>query len=366
MILTRLQLLAVCSGLAVVAAMLPANAPAEPYLAVQQGYRCAACHVNATGGGLRSDFGIVFAENVMPARPLPSSAPVWTGRVGDFVRLGGDVREDWTLTEIQRQDSQRGWELEQARVYGAVDVVPDRLTLLIDEQLAPGNALTREAWIRYADPQRGWYARAGRFYLPFGWRLQDGSAFVRQVSGINMTTPDEGLELGLELPSWSAQFDVTNGAANAGSGSGYQLTSQAAWVRPRGRLGLGASFTKSDPGDRSMVCVFGGIRTGPVAWLGEVDWIRDQGFPEGTRTLAAALAEADWAIRRGHNLKLGAEFLDPDRRVKEDAKTRWNVVYEYTPLPFLQLRAGLRQYDGIPQNRLDNRRVLFAEFHAFF
>ena len=362
----RLPVLILCFGLGMLAVSLPRTGHTEPYLAVQQGYKCGACHVNATGGGLRNDFGIVFAENAMPASPLPDGTPTWTGRVGDFVRLGGDVRGTWTRTEVPHQDSQQGWDLAQARIYGAVEVIPQRLTILVDEQLAPGNAQTREAWIRYADPDHGWYAKGGRFYLPFGWRLQDQSAFVRQVSGINMETPDEGLEVGLETASWSVQFDLTNGAANAGTGSSHQLTGQAAWIRPRGRLGIAFSQTKSDAGDRTMAGLFGGLRTGPVAWLAEADWIRDEGFPQGTRTLLAGLAEADWAIRRGHNLKLTAEYFDPDDDVNEDEKTRWSVSYEYTPLPFLQLRAGWRQYDGIPQNDLENRRFLFAELHGFF
>jgi hypothetical protein len=341
-------------------------AQAEPYLAVQQGYKCSSCHVNPTGGGLRNDFGIVFAENVMPASPLPPGAPVWTGRVGDFLRLGGDVRGAWSSTDIPHQDKQQGWELEQARVYASIDVIPERLSLLVDESVAPGNAETREAYVRYSDPDRGWYLKGGRFYLPFGWRLQDNTAFVRQVTGINMATPDEGLELGFETPSWSMQLAYTNGAANTGLGSGNQFTGQVVWVQPRGRIGVAASYTQSDAGDRSMTGVFGGLRTGPIAWLAEADYIRDGGYPEGTRTLLAGLAEANWAIRKGHNLKLTGEYFDPDRHVSEDQKTRWSFVYEYTPLPFLQLRAGWRQYDGIPQNDLDNRSLLFVEFHGFF
>lgn len=362
----RLNLLILGLWLGMVAAGWSRSAHSEPYLAVREGYQCGACHVNKTGGGLRNDFGIVFAENALAASPLPANAPAWSGKIGDFVRLGGDLRGAWSRVEVPHQDSQQGWDLDQARVYGAIDVIPDRLTFLIDEQLAPGNAITREAWLRYADPAQGWYVKGGRFYLPFGWRLQDDSAFVRQVSGINMATPDEGIELGLETPSWSLQLDYTNGAGNAGTGSGDQVSGQAAWVQPRGRIGVAASFTNSDAGDRTMVGLFGGFRTGPVAWLGEADWIRDQGFPEGTRTLLAGLAEADWAIHKGHNLKLTAEYYDPDQDVNEDAKTRWSLVYEYSPLPFLQLRAGWRQYDGIPQNDLDNRRSMFVELHGYF
>ena len=46
-------------------------------------------------------------------------------------------------------------------------------------------------------------------------------------------------------------------------------------------------------------------------------------------------------------------------------QVRASLVYEYTPIPFVQLRAGVRQYDGIPQNDLQNRRLLFLEIHGF-
>lgn len=339
---------------------------AEPYLAVQQGYKCVACHVNPTGGGLRNDFGIVFAENVLPARGLPESVPVWTGRVGDFVRLGGDLRADWSRTEVPGAKSQQGFSLEQVRLYAEVAVIPERLSLYVDEQVAPGNAISMEAYAKLNDAGSGWYLKGGRFYLPFGWRLQDQTAFVRETSGISMTTPDTGVEIGLEREHWSAQLDLTNGAANVGLGSGHQLTSQVAWVQNRYRVGAAASFTQSEGGNRRVGGVFAGVRTGPVSWLGEVDLVRDEGFPEGARSMVAGLGEADWLIRKGHNLKVTAELLDPDRKVSEDQQTRWSLLYEYTPMPFLQLRAGVRRYRGIPQSDLENRRLAFIELHGFW
>jgi hypothetical protein len=136
-------------------------------------------------------------------------------------------------------------------------------------------------------------------------------------------------------------------------------------VQARYRLGAATSFTQSQAGNRAVTGVFAGVRTGPVVWLGEADLVRDAGYPEGTRTLTVGLAEADWMIHRGHNLKLSAEYFDPDRAIAEDQKTRWSLLYELTPLPFLQLRAGYRRYDGIVQNVVDNRRLLFLELHAF-
>jgi len=340
-------------------------ARAEPYLAVQQGYQCSACHVNPTGGGLRNDFGIVFAENVMPAAGLPEGVPSWSGRVGDFLRLGGDLRASWTRTEVPRASAQQAFSVDQLRIYGSTAVIPDRVSLYVDEGLAPGNAHSLEAYVRLSDPASGWYLKGGEFYLPFGWRLQDQTAFVREVSGISMTTPDTGVEVGFDRGNWSAQLDLTNGAANAGTGSGHQVTGQLVWVRSRFRVGGAASATQSEAGNRRVGGLFAGLRTGPVAWLGEADVVRDDGFPGGARSLLAGLAEADWAIRKGHNLKITAEYDDPDRAVAQDQQTRFSILYELTPMPFVQLRAGFRRYRGIPQNDLENRRVLFVELHGF-
>jgi hypothetical protein len=65
-------------------------------------------------------------------------------------------------------------------------------------------------------------------------------------------------------------------------------------------------------------------------------------------------------------LKLTVEGFDPDDDVDEDEQARYSLVWEYMPVQLLQLRAGARAYDGIPQNALQNRRFYFLSMHAFF
>ena len=352
-------------GLGCVLALAGATtARAEPYLAIATGQQCIACHVNPTGGGLRNAVGLAYAQNALPAWPQ-AAANAWTGRLGDHVRLGGDLREQWTRSEVPGQPTQQQWALDQARLYADIAVIPGRIGIYLDQQLAPGSSRAQEAYVRLADSSGRWRFKGGQFYLPFGWRLEDDSAFVRQVSGINMNAPDTGIELGYEAPQLSAQLALTNGVANAGSGSGNQFTAQAAWVLPNWRVGAAVSRTNADAGDREMAALFGGLRTGPLSWLAEVDWVRDAGFAEGKRTLLVALGEVNWAVFTGHNLKLTAEYFDPDRAVREDHKTRLSLVWEFTPLPYVQLRAGVRRWDGIPQIPVDNRRLLFLELHGF-
>jgi len=130
----------------------------------------------------------------------------------------------------------------------------------------------------------------------------------------------------------------------------------------------GASFNLNDAsiGDRQMQNVFAGLRTGPVAWLAEIDYIIDHGTPTGRRTSRATLLEANYGYRRGHNLKATVEWYDPDDEVSEDEQNRLSLVWEYSPIQFVQARVGYRNYGGIPQNPGQNREQLFAEIHITF
>lgn len=349
------------------ALLLPALARAEPYLAIRMGLKCVACHVNPTGGGLRNAVGNAFAQGSIAANPLPDALQGWTGGFFDErLRLGGDLRTAKTRTEVSGRPATTVGGTEQTRLYADVQLIKDYLGAYVDEQVAPGKSLRQEAYVRLSTPGLGWYAKAGQFYLPFGWRLQDNLAFVRQLSGVSMTVPDKGLELGRESDEWSIQLVRSNGPGNKGTVTGHQTTAQAIWLQPWGRIGAALAQVKSSAGDRQAWGLFAGTTTGPVAWLGEIDLVSDKGYPEGTRRQLATLLEANWLVRQGHNLKLTSEYLDPDRRVANDNKVRYSLVYEYTPIAFVQLRAGYRKFGGIPQNAVDNRRQSFVELHGLF
>jgi hypothetical protein len=351
--------------LTIVALLRAAPAAAEPYLAVQEGYKCNVCHVNPTGGGLRNDFGLTYAKVLLPAETIDNALDSWSGKITDRLRVGGDLRADWTRDTAPNTASQHAFALEQFRVYADLTIIPDRLGIYVDEQIAPNGSQNQEAYVHYGNAKEGFYFKGGQFYVPFGWRLQDQTAFVREVSGISMATPDKGVEVGYEHASWSAQFDLTNGIANATTGSGYQVTTQVAYVKPIWRVGIAGSSTQSNAGDKRVGGLFAGLKTGPVAWLAEADLVHDDSFPGG-RTLAAGLFEGDWRILKGHNLKLTAEYFDPDRSIGNDQQTRYSMVYEYTPLPFLQLRAGYRHNFGIPQNNAQHQQLILAELHGYF
>jgi hypothetical protein len=343
------------------------RARAEPYLAVQLGLKCGQCHVNPTGGGLRTTFGDIFAQTVLPAEHLDTPLDNWTGQLGQYLRTGGDLRFEASLTQAPNTRSVDQFALEQSRVYMEADLIPNRLLAYADEQIAPGGALNREAYLLYWSATHDWYIKAGQMYLPFGLRLQDQTAFILTATGINMTTPDQGVEFGWEHGHWDAQFAVSNGTAGgAVNSNGKQTSTQLIYVESVWRAGIAANYNAQSGGAKSAYGIFGGLRTGPISWLAQAEITDDQSIANNQGKQLATLLEANWLIARGNNLKITDEFLNPNRAVPNGEQTRWSLVYELTPIQFLQVRTGFRWGDGIPQEDTEHQRLYFVELHGFF
>jgi hypothetical protein len=340
-------------------------AAAEPYLAVRMGLKCMTCHVDPSGGGLRTPFGDAYASTQLARRMIGAGkTEAWTGTVTSSLRVGGDLRSELRYVDTPGLEGQSDFAVSRATLYGAFTAIPDLLTVYVDEQVAPGAATARQA-VGLLRPGNGRYTvKAGRFFLPYGLRLQDDTAFVRQVTGINFDTPDTGVELGLELPKWSAQLAVTNGTAGgAEADQGKQTSFSAVYVRPGWRLGASYNQNNAALGDRRMGGLFAGLRTGPFAWLAEIDRITDE-TAQGDRDMDVSLIEANWNFAAGQNLKVTYEFYDPPD--DDDERERYSIVWELSPFQLLQTRIGARSYHGIPQIDADNRDEVFAELHVFF
>ena len=356
-------------------------AAAEPWLAVKTGLKCMVCHTNPTGGGKRNVYGNIFAQNELARRRIevPELAATsgeaatgfgqefWTGELNRFLSIGGDLRGNYTYTDIPNRDNTSEFDTEEVILYVDFSLIPGRLSFYIDEQVAPGGADNREAYGLFWMRDNTIYFKAGKMFLPYGLRLEDDTAFVRRVPGINYQTPDNGVEAGLEVDAWTVNFAITNGSAGGSeTDDGKQYSLLASYTAARWRLGSSLNYNDLDGGDRKMANLFAGLRTGPVNWLGQADFIRDEGTPTGQRDMWVGLLEANWLITQGLNLKLTGEYFEPDTDVSNDDQSRGSIIVEYFPIQFVQLNAGYRHSDGIPQNDLQNIDEYFLELHGFF
>ena len=344
------------------------EAMAEPYLAVFKGMQCSACHSHPAGGGKRNAYGNVFAQTELPAQRLAAdSAELWTGEVTKWLSVGADLRAGYRFVDTPNEEEISEFSVNRGTIYLEASLVPNRLSLYIDQQVAPGSSLNREAYVKLKGSGDRFLFIAGQFFLPYGLRLQDDSAFIRQFTGVNFTNPDRGVQFGYESGAWSSQISITNGSGGGTeTDTGKQLSFVTNYVQPLWRVGASFNTNDADAGDRQMQNVFFGLKTGSVVWLLEADLISDD-LPGGiTQDSVTGLVEANWLFRKGHNLKLSYDYFDPYVDISENHQVRYSLVWEYTPFQFLQGRFGVRIYDGIPQVDFQNRDEFFAEIHGFF
>ncbi len=338
---------------------------AEPWMAIQSGAKCIVCHVNPTGGGKRNDFGHIYGLNTLTENNVTDFKNI--AKLSDYISLGGDLRVNAVSTQIPNQDDKFAFESEELLVYIQADLIPGKFTFYLDERLGPGGALNRELYGFYWLNDNTVYIKAGRMFLPFGFRIEDDSAFIRQVTGINYNTPDDGIEFGLELTNVTMNLAITNGTAGGSeTNRGKQFSLRTSYVNQRWRLGFSYNLNDVADDDRTMTGVFAGLRTGMISWLAEVDDITDDGATGGQLKQRVSLIEANAMITKGHNVKVTYEYFDPSRAVSEDERTRASLVWEWFPLQFTQVSIGVRDSSGIPQNDLQNTTEWFVQLHNYF
>jgi hypothetical protein len=337
---------------------------AEPYLAIKAGTKCSSCHVNQTGGGKRTITGAVFGQTAASARPPIS---LWKGAPDNRLSLGTDLRANFSSTTIPNQTDQLAFELEEALLYAEIELLKDQVSIYLDQNVAPGAAFNREAFGLFKFADGDYYAKAGRFFLPYGFRLEDDTAFIRQATGFNFANPDTGVEFGMDRDKVTANLAISNGSAGtAETDMGKQLSFRTSFVERNWRIGGSFNFNDTESANRTTSGLFGGLRTGPVQWLGEFAFIRDALETAEDRDQFVLFTEANIGWRQGHNVKLTYEHLDPDQDIDENEQNRYSAVYEYFPIQFVQLIGGLRINEGIPQADNDNADEAFVQMHLYF
>jgi hypothetical protein len=358
----------------------PGFASAEPYLAVRSGSKCIACHVNPAGGGKRNEFGAAFGQTALVRERLDlktgvaissagaaAESALWTGKLNDHVAIGGDLRANAQSVKESGRDASFAFNQTRAQLYLELKAIGDRLTFYLDERVAPGAATNRETFAMLWFADRTAYFKAGKMFVPFGLRIEDDTAFIRQVTGMTFNSSDDGVEGGLEVGPWSAQVSMTNGQGGAAEISrGKLVGGSASFVQRAWRMGLSVSSNFNGAADRRMQSVFGGMQVGSVSALASAVFVTDEATPIGRLRQRAGLVEANVEVARGQNLKFTYEHHDPNLDVREDQRARYSAVWEFAPFQFTQFRLGARKGDGIPQNKALNASELFAQWHAFF
>ncbi len=329
----------------------------EPYLALLTGFKCSQCHVNRTGGGGRNAFGSVWAQTELPIK----SFDVRSRNLSDWIAIGFDVRARFGAA-VQTAEPQTQFEIPEAQVQLEAQMIPRLLTLYLDQTVGPEQAFTREAFVMMQWKPANGYAKAGKMLLPYGWRLWDDLAFIRSETGFTFGAPDIGVEVGIEPGPLSWVMALTNGSSGGSEGdNGKMITGQAVLVYPAFRIGASGSHNSQSTLTRDLFGGFGGFSVGPIAVLGEADWISEKAT--ANRDQFAAYAEGNVLATRGVNAKVTYGYFDPDLDVDGDQRTRMRFGLEVFPVNALQLSAFYVWRDAPPSVEQTDLVTLELHFH---
>ncbi|NQZ86168.1 MAG: hypothetical protein HRT54_01145 [Colwellia sp.] len=362
------------TGLLFISLSISFTIKAEPYLAIKNNLKCAACHVNPNGGGLRNDFGRIYGQNLLPAKASSYDSGK-LARLTQYLTVGADSRFNGTYqkTAQKSDNTSQGFEISSTQLYLNIEIPDSGLSLYIDQQVAPGSAINREALVMYQFEQNnlfdGSYLKAGKLFLPYGLRIEDDSAFIRQVTGMNFDNSDNGVEYGVSYKNTSANFYVANGTSQASNNDDSLLYGlRVEHLFSSFRLGMSAVLNDGDQ-QVQMLNLYGGAQWRDLTFLAEIDYLtleKSNSFTQQDIKQLVTLAEVNYQWRQGWNFKLTAEFFDPDQDVDEDEQTRYSFITEYTPLSNVQLRLGFRLKQDIPQKPQQNSDMVFIQSHFYF
>jgi hypothetical protein len=385
------------------AALAARRAAAEPYMAIREGRKCSACHVNESGAGMRTLFANTHLQEITHYRDLfpelAQATETFNGQITSFLSIGADLRVDDSVVFQDEPDANGAvangrvfrshvdeniLEVRRAPIYFLVSPIPDYLELYVDESLAPGSPTTREAFglLKGILPWRG-YAKAGRFFADYGLRTANddmfsidntpNNIFVRGRTGTDFTAYVEGGEIGFEPGPFHIAGSVTNGAS--GNTEVRETFNSYAMLRDLPiveNLMLGGSFIHSAPssGQRYVYGFYLGSNLGPqFEYQAEVDWIHDHDDMRH-KDIGYFLfyGEMNYLLLDWINCKVFGEYSDHDAvaNTTHDAQNRFGFGIEPFIGRFLQTSLFYSIANGPEINPPTNQNRLVMELHLFF
>lgn len=324
------------------------RAEAVPRYSARYEQNCALCHVNPSGGGMRTAYAVqdLVPKEIAWSPGRPEALAMLDSRLGKSLSYGVDFRDVFfAATANAPLAPPQGGFVMQADLYLAFQLDP-KFSLYYDRGQ---NSLSEVFGLAHVLPYDG-YVKAGRFTPAYGYKFDDHTMYVRNDEGFAPPlNTDTGVEVGFSPKGTDLQVGVFNGARGAPLDTDRRLAMALSLSR-RQRVGpvslsLGVSGY-SQPGhevDLNTGGVYGSLTAWNATWLVQSDWIRRQ--QEGTGLVQSSLAtsqELAVLLHRGLEAKGTYDFYDLDRHQQTGAKSRWGAGLQFMPRPFLVAEALYR------------------------
>lgn len=348
-------------------------AHAVPRYSARYEQNCMLCHVDPSGGGMRSEYAVqeIIPKELAMSAHRPAAITAVESRLNKSVRIGADFRQQFML---ESEDS------PLAGLQGFFPMQGDvHLSFQLDEKyllyVRRGMSNTYDLWaLAHVLPYDG-YLKVGRFTPPYGWRFDDHTMFVRSDLGFAPpANTDAGIEFGLAPKRGDLQVAIVNGRMGGTLDDDRRLAI-AASGSVRFKLGPAAATVGASayahPGpqeDLNMAGLHGSLAWGPFTWVGEGDLVRRDPAAGVAKRSGVVSHELGWLVRQGVEVVGTYDWSDPDRDLASGAHTRYGLGARVMPQSFLETQLLLRHTAAIesPVSHVPAWNEAVVQFHFMF
>jgi hypothetical protein len=281
---------------------------ALPRFAILEGEQCINCHINPTGGELRSpEEASDFMNSHLSFVQDHGGGFNFDPHLGEDILIGGDVRFQYLYDGQMKKTTFQSME---GAIYSAIHLYTStRLYVKYDFVNS-----AYEAYGLYNFNQDNSYVKVGAFSPSYGIRLDDHTAYTRGGNfGLLQGIPLLGLifspdyrDLGVELGSKFGRLFVTADLTNGNGLANYDFNSRKALIgraeyMTHGFLNLVIGASGYFSGGTKMWGAHAGIGIGKrLSILGEFDWARSLPTVLPVNSLSnASFVELSYYFARG-------------------------------------------------------------------
>ena len=332
-------------GLALLAVLYATSASAVPRYSARYEQKCALCHMNPSGGGMRT----LYASQYLVPEEMAWTAPKDSilSKIDPEISKGVMIGTDFRLMHRYSDDDQPQTNFFQMQGDIYLDFqMDDNLSLYFDK----GISTSYELFGMWQGLPLTGYVKAGRFVPAYGWRFDDHTMFVRSDLGfMPPSNSDVGVEFGLSPGRSDIQFAVLNGNRGATFDNDKKLATCFTGIYrfhvADVAAGLGtAGYWQDGPASNYGTGGFYGyLGWWRLTWLGEVDWTHEDPEGEPHTTGLVTSHELSYLWRQGLELRGTYDFFDPNFNQETGARSRWGGGVFVMPRPFLAVEALYRE-----------------------
>jgi hypothetical protein len=343
--------------------------------------RCNQCHYAPAGTGLINAYGRSESEDTLSGEGWNGgflhgivTPPAWLG-------LGGDLRGATVVNDVGNVETPEIAVFPmQADLYANVRL-PVSLSVGITVGARGGvrpvdpeplsYLVSREHWLMWRPKPAGSYARAGRFFAPFGLRLAEHPSYIKRRLGFHTLEETYNVSVGYVVNAWELHAtaftpDFLRHVGHDGQGGALyyeRRIGDSATLGGQARASLGEHDSYFTGGATGKLY----LEPWHVIFMGEVDMVR-QTFADvegADRHQLVAYLGATRFWGSGWSTTLALERFDEDLSVKDVAKDALDVNVQWLIRAHLELQLWAR-YEIIGNgDGGDPARVALFQVHYY-